>query len=190
MKSFTDILAFIHNYWICPSNRITIHHADCPRGHYHDADYVMMYALFQMVVDYVEIELSGNLGDGFETRWQKFVRDCGSLPFIHWFVKAPRNARRGLYHLRWGMRLTDHPSQAEFCKDMFALYKFWKHTRPRREEAHFYWHLMREGKSWRAPHTPEEDRLFAVGEELQAKYDTEDQDMLLSIIRIRRSMWT
>jgi hypothetical protein len=150
----------------------------------------MMYALFQMVVDYVEIELSGNLGDGFETRWQKFVRDCGSLPFIHWFVKAPRNARRGLYHLRWGMRLTDHPSQAEFCKDMFALYKFWKHTRPRREEAHFYWHLMREGKSWRAPHTPEEDRLFAVGEELQAKYDTEDQDMLLSIIRIRRSMWT
>jgi hypothetical protein len=191
MNYFKEILPFIHNYWICPSNRITIqNHPDFRRGKYHDADCVMMHALFQMVVDFVEIELAANLMDGFETRWQKIVRGISDLPFIHWFIPAPRNARRGLYPLRWGMHLTDSPSQAEFSKEIFQVYKFWKHTRPRREDAHAYWHLKREGKSWRDPHTPEEDALFAVCEALQARYDAEDQDMLHTIIRIRRGMWT
>lgn len=190
MNYFKEILPFIHNYWVCPSNRITIHHSDCRRGHYHDADTVMMHALFQMVVDYVEIELSANLGDGFETRWQKCVRWLRNLPVLHWFMPCPRNARRGLHHIRWVMKLTDSPSQAEFAKTLLSVYKFWKHTRPRREDPFAYYYLAREGKSWKSPLTPEEESLMRVCEEMEAKQEKEDQDMLHTIITFRKCMWT
>jgi hypothetical protein len=187
-------LPYIHNRWIDPSDRVIIKHPEYPQGHYHDKDCVMMYVMFQLLVDYVEIECGSWGTSRFETSWQRWVRRFKELPLLHWFVKPVRNARRGLHHLRWEMSLKDHPTQSESAKEIFALYKFWKHTRPRREDPwvaadDFGDDESREGKrfgSW----SPRYSEFLTRAGDLEDRYDQEDAEMLVRILKIRTCMWT
>jgi len=195
MKITTKILSFIHNYWMNPSNRVIIKHPDCKRGHYHDADYIMMFVMFQMVVNFIEIECGALLPNQcFETGWKKWFRRVSNLTLLHWFIMPPRNALRGLFYLKWEMSLKDHPRQAQCAKELFLLYKFWKHTRPRREEpfAEAYTFTDEEegiGKKFGGCSLRYSAFLKRSGD-LEEQQDQEDQEMLVKLINIRRSLWT
>lgn len=185
---------YIHNRFVCPSHRVVIRHPDFGKGYYHDTDHIMLYAMFQMVVDYIEIECAGCVGpkEGlFETDWQKVNRWVRELPILHWFLPPPRNARRGLHRLRWEISLKDeHPSQSESAKDLLTLYRFWVHERPRREDpwekvsdirmnGHFYTFRTEQWKK-------EADQA----NEIVMAYDKQDQEMLHLIVKNRRCLWT
>lgn len=189
-KCITNPLAYIHNRWINPSDRVIIKHPDFPQGHYHDTDYVMMYVLFQLMVDYVELECGNFLSTRFENGWQTWYRRFRELPVIHWLVPAPRHALRGLHHLRWEMSVKEHPSQSEAAKELFTLYRFWKHERPARIDPFEAYHNLREGKDWKGPKTEQEDRLFLEAVTLEERYNQEDTDMLTRIVKVRNCMWT
>jgi hypothetical protein len=170
---------------------VIIKHPDYPQGHYHDTDTVMMYALFQLLVDYVEIECGNFMSTRFETTWQKWYRRFRELPVIHWLLPSTRNARRGLHHLRWEMTLKNQlPSQSEAAREIFTLYRFWKHERPERVDPFEAYHNLREGKDWEGPKTAQEDALFLEAVALEECYDQEDTDMLTRIVKIRTCMWT
>lgn len=187
----TDPLAYIHNRWINPSDRVIIKHPDYPQGHYHDTDYVMLYVLFQMLVDYVELELGNFLSIRYETTKQKWYRRFQELPLIHWLLPPARNARRGLHHLRWEMTLKDQlPMQSTSAKEVFALYRFWKHERPRRVDPFAVWHTLRKDKDWKSPKTEQEDAIFLEGVALEIAQEQEDTDMLIRIIKVRNCLWT
>jgi hypothetical protein len=175
-----------------PSDRVIIQHPDYVKGHYHDTDHVMLYVMFQMVVDFVEIECSVFPADGdfFETPGQKIDRILRELPLIHWFVKPARNARRGLHHLRWAMKITDNPSQRDFARDIFTVYKFWVHTRPRRKDPFEKYYALREGKDWRGKKSAEENKALEHALKLETKYTKEDERMLHLIIKQRTGLWT
>lgn len=186
-------VTYIHNRWVCPSDRVIIRHPDYAVGHYHDKDFTMLYVMFQLIVDYVEIECASRLGaseDYYETTWQKWDRRWRELPVLHWYVKPVRNIRRGLHHLRWQINMKDHPGQTQFAKDIFRLYKFWKHDRPARKDPFEKYHLAREGKAWRGKLTPEEDKLLKRGANLEVKHEKEDERMLHLIIKQRNGLWT
>jgi len=191
-KFITDPLAYIYNRWVDPSDRVIIKHPDYPQGHYHDTDYVMMYVLFQLLVDYVEIECGNFLSTRYENSWQKWHRRFRELPLIQWLVPPVRNARRGLHHLRWEMTLKDEHvlSQSASAKEVFTLYRFWKHERPRRVDPFDAWHMVREGKDWKSPKTEQEDALFLEAVALETAQEQEDTDMLTRIVKVRKCMWT
>ncbi len=191
MNLYRDIMSYIHNRWIDPSDRVIIQHYDYPRGYYHDADSKMLYILFQMVVDFVEIECGHIHGTfGFETRGQKAYRIISELPLLSWLLPSCRNARHGLHHLRWAMKLKDMPSQAEHARAVFKLYKFWKHDRPNRKEPFESYYQAREGKDWRGSLSPKEKKLLDRGAKLEAKYEREDEQMLHLLMKIRTGLWT
>jgi hypothetical protein len=189
-KYVTNPLAYVHNRWINPSDRVIIKHPDYPQGHYHDTDSVMMYVLFQLLVDYIEIECGNFLSTRYETRWQTWGRRVRELPVIHWLVPMPPHALRGLHHLRWEMKLTDHPRQANAAKELFTLYRFWKHVRPARIDPFASYHELRDGKDWKGPITAEESSRLQEASDLEAQYEQEDTDMLQRIVKARSGMWT
>jgi site-specific recombinase XerD len=185
-------VVYIHNRWINPSDRVVIRHPDYTKGHYHDADHIMIYLLFQMVVDYVEIECSvfPATKNSFETRWQSINRFIHEIPLLHWFLKPTRNARRGLHNLRWQMKMKDHDSQRDFAKDIFKIYKFWVHDRPTRKDPFERYYALREGKDWKGKLTAQERKCLNAAQKLEAKYERQDQAMLHLIIKNRSCLWT
>lgn len=185
-------IVYIHNRWINPSDRVIIRHPEFNRGHYYDADHIMMHIIFQMVVDFVEVECAvfPATKNVFETRWQAVDRFLRELPGIYWFVKPSRNARRGLHYLRWSMKLKDHESQSQFAKDIFKVYKFWVHDRPARKEPFEKYYILRKGKDWKGKLTPEESKALKTAQKLEAKYEREDERMLHLIIKQRTGLWT
>jgi len=191
-KVITNPLAYIHNRWINPSDRVIIKHPDYPQGHYHDTDTVMLYALFQLLVDYIEIECGNFLSTRYETPAQTWYRRFRELPVIHWLLPVPRHALRGLHHLRWEMSLKDHPSQSAAAKEMFILYRFWKHRRSERVDPFQAYHSLRVGKEWDSKRriTEEESLLLKEACDLEEKYEQEDTDMLTRIVKIRNCLWT
>lgn len=189
-NAITNPLAYIHNRWINPSDRVIIKHPDYPQGHYHDTDTIMMYALFQLVVDFVEVECGNFLSIRYETFWQKWDRRLRELPVIRWLVPSVRNARRGLHHLRWEMGLRDHPSQSAAAKEFFDIYRFWTHTRPRRVDPFEAYHNLRDGGEWLGPISETERKLLHEAVALEAQQEQEDTDMMKRIIAVRTSMWT
>jgi site-specific recombinase XerD len=88
------------------------------------------------------------------------------------------------------MHLKDHPSQSEFAKDIFRIYKFWKHERPARKDPFDSYHLKREGKEWLGSFSEEEGRLLDEANDLEMKYEQEDQEMLHLIVKHRLGLWT
>lgn len=192
---FKSTLSYIHNRWICPSHRVTIRHPDCPKGHYRDADTILLHAMFQVLQDFVEIELGARWGPYyFETPVQKTYRVLSSAPVLHWFLPHGRNVRRGLHYLRWAMSLKDMPAQAESARTIFMLYRFWTRSRPARIDPFStggdefeHERVIRDGTF----HLSEEYSAYLDSQsKLEDKYTQEDTEMLKILVEIRGHLWT
>lgn len=190
-----DTLSYIHNRWICPSDRVVIKHPDCPRGHYRDKDTILLYVMFQVLVDFVEIECGSHWGPYyFETPGQKVYRVIQNLPLLHWLLPPDRNVRRGLHHLRWAMSLKDMPSQAAHANAVFMLYRFWTRSRQARIEP-FTVGFAGSDKRIVGPDnsinfSPEYSAYLESQGELENKYEKEDTEMLKILVDIRGGLWT
>jgi len=151
----------------------------------------MLYILFQMLVDFVEIECGSVCGPyRFETPGQKTYRVISDLPLLNWLLPPGRNARRGLHHLRWAMTLKDIPSQAQHAKDVFMLYRFWKHERPERKDPFEDTECFSGGHKLGEPLTARYKAFLDRAGKLEDKYDREDEEMLHLLITIRQGLWT
>ena len=190
-----DTLAYIHNRWICPSDRVVIRHPDCPRGHYRDADTILLHVMFQVLVNFVERELGSHWGPYyFESTGQKVYRIIHDLPLLHWLLPPGRNVRRGLHHLRWAMSLKDMPSQAQQAQEVFMLYRFWTRSRPARVEP-FMGGFTGSDNRIIGPNnvisfSPEYSAYLESQGELENKYEKEDTEMLKLLVEIRGGLWT
>jgi hypothetical protein len=187
-------LSYIHNRWVCPSDRVIIKHPDIIRGRYRDADTVLLYAMFQVLVDFVEIECANLCFNKpyFETAAQKVYRVFQDLPVLHYLLPPQRNVRRGLHYLRWCMGLKDHVGQAEFARGVFELYRFWVHTRPARFEAFsgdFVGPKKIEGGKF-MDFTPEYSAYLKSQGDLEDKYVAEDTEKMLQLVKIHKGLWT
>jgi hypothetical protein len=192
-----SIFPYIHNRWISPSHKIIIKHPEYHLGSYHDTDDIMLYGMFQLLVDYVEIEcavfpcVSEDQNRLFETPWQRVYRVISELPGVRHFIPPGRNARRGLHHLRWAMKLgKESPSQAASAKEVFELYRFWKHTRLGRVNPWTLYSEIREHRDWTRPLSKTERRFLNRAHAVEERYHREDEQMLIRLIKRRRDLWT
>lgn len=198
-RKIKGILPFVHNRWIHPSHKVVITDPEFGIGNYHDSDHRLLYANFQLLVDYVEIECAALNSKYFSSDEQRVYELFAELPILHWFLPHYRNAKQGLHHLRWAMKQQECPGQAESARIMFDLYKFWKHDRPQRIDpwdevpevdiTEMLDHAHKNGGKIR-PLTKKEKKAYTNAFDIEAKYYEEDTEMLKLLIKHRNTLWT
>lgn len=155
-------------------------------GKYYDLDYRIIHGLFNELKNYVEIELA-HLMKCYEDRNYKFVN--GRCP------------KAGLDYIDWSMSLTYGPDygyeptdklynkptpQAESAKEILELYNWWN-NRDNRPDPHVEsgWDKFYESKN-----SKEKEKSFKKLQKIEDNYEKEDENMLIKLIKVRKSLWT
>jgi hypothetical protein len=176
---------------------------------YYDSDTRMLHGMFELLVDFVEVEKA----------WMHVVfnKDAQKARKHPWWsrgwtrFKAFRDPIAGLDHLVWEMSL-DNPElpatersehQAEAAREIFELYNWWKNIRPNRPDPH-------DASGWSehcdkkrdmgidlldfedesADYRAESAKILDKLREIEESQEQEDTDMLIRLIKIRKSLWT
>lgn len=172
---------------------------------YYDVSTVMLHANFNLLKDFVEIEQA----------WAKYCwsgeRNNGSwssrhMPFYKVFFPF-RRPEMGIAHFEWAATLDDPnlpphercDHQAVAARETLALYKWWTVDRPARKEVEYlpYDHqgldglcaldddFDRDAEDYKK-HVESMDEAAKQEEE----WEKEDEEMLIRLIKIRKSLWT
>jgi hypothetical protein len=165
------------------THRVTINHPQFAVGHWHDRDELLLFASFQVLVDFVEYEC-GYYTTRYQTRGQRWYNWCHvNLPIIGQLLPPRRNALQGLHGLRADMKLTDAPHQVATARTIFKLYRWWKKERVNRIDP---WTLTFKKKG------SSEYNMASLKKaaRLDAKYHKEDERMLCLLAKVRTCLWT
>ena len=156
-------------------------------GQWSDLDYKMFHANFSMLVEFVEQELAIN------STARKYGRE------------------NGLAHLDWEIDLVNDPTvnpweremcraQSENAKVVKELYLWYKDIRPARPDPDDLWSVRypranrkMEGNKYVVDKQEDEADCHALIEQawkIEKQYDEEDTEKLITLIRIRHSLWT
>lgn len=180
------------------------------RPNYYDADTRMLHGMFNLLVDFVEVEKAWMYVVFDEEARKKYSVPWWSIGRLRF--KSFRSAEAGLAHLDWESTLDDptlssyefSKSQAETAREILFLYDWWKNIRPNRPDPYDAsgWTAIcdrnRNDPVWKrfdfGSQTVEERKESAdaikESRRIDESYDSEDQQMLIRLIKIRKSLWT
>jgi len=173
---------------------------------YYDATTQMLHVNFNILKEFVEVEQAWSKyhwsGEYRETAswWEKHV------PFYR-RIYTFRRPDLGIEHFEWAATLDD-PSlpphersdqQASDAREVLALYKWWTETRPARKE---FEHPEFDHQGMGVLGSLDEDfnrnaedykrylESIDRSSTLEEDWNKEDEEMLIRLIKIRRSLWT
>ena len=206
INSIKSLRSYIHNRWITKSHALT---SNLKRGEWHELDTRLLHAIFDELVNFVEIDQA----------WMQVVfsdddRKKYKTPWYRTYMRLGvwRCAEAGIAHLDWAAQLTydedwlDKSSpeygqptpQALAAQEILALYKWWKEERPKRPEP-----MVASGWSDYCDVSPEHDNnnlteedikrpfdILNLCDKMEKEQDEEDTAMLIRLVKIRRSLWT
>lgn len=192
-------------------DRYNVIHTGLKPGYY-DADIRMLNGMFNLLVDFIEIEKAWMHVVFDDTEHKKRNHPWWSKGWTRF--KSFRDPDAGLAHLNWEIGLGDpdlpeheqSSSQAADAKEELELYNWWKYIRPNRPDAY-------DSSGWSAycatrrsksndtldflDHEDESDEerenvnvMLDKIRKIEQDYDNEDQEMLIRLIKIRKGMWT
>lgn len=189
-ETLPSFLAFVKNRYI-EKPRTWIKYRTTRRFHvlkmrtlepgYYDTDTRMLHAVFQLLVDYVEVELA-RMNIDFKGTW-----------------KNGRCPEAGVNYLEWEIddemcKVGASPTQSDLAKEKLYLYKWWTESRPLRVDpwdTDIIWANKARGSSlddfFAGNYDPEPG---TQAQTLESFYDQEDQEMLERLVVIRKSLWT
>lgn len=209
--SWYGMTSYFNNRFVVKTHYLKTH---LKPGQWYEFDTRLLHGIFGELVDFVEIEKAWML-----VLWDEEKRKRYSTPwyrsarlFRHW-----RSPAAGLEYLDWEMTLVhdefleaDDPrrgtptEQAIKATETKALYTWWTKDRPARGEAwevtglREFWDRMDEtygrsflfSKSMTDAENAEYTRLHTAVDELEAKWDDEDTEMAIRLIKLRKMLWT
>ena len=214
-EQINSVRYWLNNRFVARTHALT---SRLKPGSYHEFDTRVLHCIFDELVNFVEVEkawMQVCWGDD-ETRKKYKLPFWRKQWWTRWF-REWRCRTAGLDHLAWEMTLTDKDfldddnkhlakptDQALRAKEIYELYFWWTVVRPARPDPYeasgwtAYCEASREangGKlSWGKDKSPELEKISREAHQklgqIEADYDTEDEDMLIKLIRIRRSLWT
>lgn len=206
---------YINNRWITHTHALTAHPKDINPGTWCDVGDRFLPCLFNELVDFVEIELAWwHLAFSGKEERKKY-----NAPWYNfgWFrIRGWRCAQAGLDNLQWqiSLRWTEdecgqgspnigQPTpQAKTAQEILDLYTWWTKDRPARPDPYDasdwnnLYEKMREKYQdlvWEDKTDIEKQLIKSSLESLdnlEEKYEKEDEEMLIRLIRIRKSLWT
>ncbi len=168
-------------------------------GDWHESDDRLLYGLFAILVDFIEVEKSGY---GPERPWWFKLR------FLRW--GKYRSVEGGLAHLDWEIALKDNGDYPELCnkqskaaQEQKDLYLWWTTIRPNRgdvTEITGYTKFCEEvypddvGVILTQKLTPEQEstqgQILNDIYRIEHDWEQEDQDMMIRLIKIKQYLWT
>lgn len=203
---------YVNNRWVTRTQALTAHADDITPGTWCDVGYRFLPCLFNELRNFVEVELAWwHIAWASAEEKAKYRAPFWATGWFRW--RTWRCAEAGLDNLSWQMSLTnkewcseDHPDygkptrQAEAAREIYELYNWWVNVRPMRPEpmAVSGWSAYcdqrhRAGESWFDvdESNPVDTRpMLDMMNELEAKYEKEDEDMMIRLIKIRQALWT
>lgn len=196
---YRDISSYLHNRYVTKTHTLQ---STLKRGQWYDLDTRIIECLFNELVNFVEIEQASRYAWTEENRKKFKIKD------------GKRNPEAGLAALDWAAALkydddwmdkTDQmygqpTGQAMAAKEMKQLYIWWTVIRPVRPEP-----MEASGWSEYCAKNPvfsvgecfgdddkreEQRKILSVCNLIEASYEQEDEDMLIRLIKVRKSLWT
>ena len=211
-----SIKYYINNRWVTRTHALTAHPRDIKPGQWQDVGYRFLPCMFNELVDYVEVELAWwHIAWNDADAKKKYNAPFWASGWWRW--RTWRCAQAGLDNLEWQRSLrhdeewvgADDPlynkptEQALRAQEILELYKWWTLGRVLRVDPHDasgwtaycdrrrapngdYWDLEDRNEADRE----ESRRILAECQRLEEKYEQEDEDMMIRLIKIRRALWT
>lgn len=209
-----DAKCYIRNRWITKSHALT---SNLKKGEYYEFDTRMLHCLFDELVNFVEIEKAHLqvVFCGDKEKHKKYNMPWwNSKSWLRW--GQWRSAEAGIDYLKWEISITlnqdygVYPSdpewgkptgQAKAAKEILDLYTWWKVDRPARPSAddlsgwteHYNKEMIDSstGKfNWNRKRSKKERQILARHRRIERRYDREDQEMMIRLIKISSSLWT
>jgi len=205
LDKLNDVRYYINNRWVTRSHSLTAHPRDIKPGDWCDVGNRFLPCLFNELVDFVEVEQAWHCVIWDDEARKKYQPPWWRRGWLRW--RTWRCPEAGMAHLIWASGLKnddDSPThQAKAAKEIIDLYVWWKHIRPQRPDPH-------DASGWTAycasrreqnrdffdfeDKTPEEAEMskkaLDMSNELEVKYEQEDEDMMIRLIKVRQSLWT
>lgn len=165
---------------------------------YYDTDTRMINAAFQLLVDYVELELAAMHAAAEESVASESTHSFyGRIKKFR--AKQERNAADGLAYLDWEINESagahiaiGNYTQADAAKEKKFLYLWWTKYRPERAE------LYKTPLIWYGPDYDPNKPVFSqdcgyqyhLVQQLERFYEDEDTEMLHRLMNIRKRLWS
>ena len=186
---YHTIDCYVRNRWIDKTHMIN---TGFKPGGYYEIDQKILHGLFTELVDFVEKDLA-HMGDYSSKNKYKF--------------KNGRCVEAAYNYFNWASRLKDtYPDgtkraseQAKTSRKIKKLYEWWKNIRPNRVDPYndSGWNEIcksDEYKIFKHKETPQEIKRIKQAlnkiSKLEEKYENEDTNMLIELIKIRRHLWS
>lgn len=171
---YSNIKHYISNRFIY---KIHYLHTGLKAGDYYDLDHRILHGLFNELVNYVERDLA------WMNQWSKKNKKL-----------RERSAEDGLEYLDWSIALKDDEGvptrQAESAKEILELYNWWKAypDRPDPMDVSGWSDLCEKNTKDTDPKL--KAQVLQDLQRLEEQQEQEETDMLVRLIKIRKSLWT
>ncbi len=203
-----NVRHYLENRWISKTHALT---SNLNRGKYYEFDTRLLHALFDEIVNFVEIEQAQHAVAQEEepSKYQAL-----GYPKTR-YLRKWRCPEAGLAYLEWAAQLKydqdftnrEDPkfgqptSQALAAKQTIMLYKWWKEIRPKRPDpmAASGWNEYSEKRR----NASEDDDILSISSndneaskilencrKIEQEQEDEDTEMLICLIKLRSHLWT
>lgn len=214
-----DVRYYLNNRFVGRTHALTAHPRDIKPGKWCDVGNRFLPCMFNELVNFVEVEKAWMMvaWADEETRAKYKLPTWRKHWWLRWFMEW-RCPQAGLDHLDWEISLKQgesfqleegHPDydkpthQAERAMELKALYLWWTQERPKRVDPYDAsgWTEICENRRKDYPDEllPEETtdaekaetrRSLDALHSLEEQYETEDEEMMIRLIKARQSLWT
>ncbi len=211
---------YVNNRWVTGTHKLTAHPKDIRPGTWCDVGNRFLPCLFNELVDFVEVEQAWwNIAWDPEAR-EKYHAPFYARGWLRWRTWRSREAGLDALRWAAGLVYDEdsgvnpsHPdygqptAQAKNAIECINLYLWWTQMRPNRLDPH-------DVSGWsdyinsRLNDNKNDDSVFGIWEsndavdrrrrtdmidqvqELEQRYEQEDEDMMIRLIKLRQYLWT
>jgi hypothetical protein len=211
-----EIKYYINNRFVSRTHSLTAQPSHIRPGTWRDMGDRILPCLFDELVEFVQVELAWKHIAWDEEARKKYKVPFWGFGWFRW--RTWRSEQAGLDHLAWEMSLVNDGSwgteeddpdygkptfQAQKAKEILELYRWWTEVYPNRPDPHDAsgWTAICDRRRKSGKHfldmennTPEEEAetrtVLDLCHKIEEDYHSEDEQMLIRLIKIRRSLWT
>ena len=206
---------YVNNRFVTRTHALTAHPRDIAPGEWRDVGNRFLPCLFNELRDFVEVELAWwHIAWAGREEKAKYNAPFYATGWFRW--RTWRCPQAGLDCLDWQMKLTNEEfldddkkhlaeptRQALHAKEIYELYNWWTTVYPNRPDPHdaggwsdYCAKFRNEGRDFLDFEDRTDEERAASSQALDAtqaiedKYNEEDEEMMIRLIRIRQSLWT